>query len=257
MINIYRILPLILSFILLTSCQHKLKKAKDEISANSAYQKGIALIEKKQYKKAASYLTQVFFLDPSSPLAQKAQVLEAYSCFMSKQYEEVIVVSETFLRFYPASTYSEYISYLNALSHYVQITPISLDQSFTYKTKILFEDFIKTYPDSKFKKPAERKILVVNENLAAKEMDIGRYYMFLNDPMASIVRFKVVLSEYAKTNQVPEALYRLSASFMMLGIKDEARNYAAILGYNFPDSKWYNYAYNIMNNQNPIGKSAK
>jgi outer membrane protein assembly factor BamD len=257
MLNIYRILILIFSFTLLTSCQHKFKKPKDDVSADSSYRNGITSLEKNDYKKAATYLTQVFFLDPSSPLAEKAQVLESYAYFMSKQYEEAIEVAENFLRFYPASIYSDYVSYLNALSHYVQINPTYLDQSFTYKTKSLFKDFIKNYPNSPFEKFAEQKLLVINNNLAAKEMDIGRYYMFLNDPAAGIVRFKIVLSEYAQTNQVPEALYRLSASFMMLGIEYEAKNYVAILGNKFPDSKWYNYAYNVINSQKLLQKAAK
>jgi outer membrane protein assembly factor BamD len=257
MLNISRILFLILSFTFLSACQHKFNKNKEEQSADIAYTKGINALQKNDYKKASHYLTQVFFLDPASPVVEKAQILEIYCNFISKQYDEAIEVAENFLRFYPENLYSDYVSYINALSHYVQITPVYLDQAFTYKTKSLFEDFIKNYPNSVFNKFAKQKLLVVNEHLAGKEMDIGRYYLFLNDPIGGVVRFKTVLSEYSRSNQVPEALYRLSLSFMMLGIEDEAVKYASVLGHNFPDSQWYNYAFNIIRKTKSLQKSTK
>ena len=249
MLNISRTLLLILSCIILSSCQHKLKKQKEEEIAETAYQKGVSSLELHNYKKAVSYLTQVYFLDPSSLVAQKAQLLEMYSSFMLKHYDESIEVAENFLRFYPLNKNADYASYINALSHYVQISPLYLDQSFTQKTKNLFEEFIQNYPNSNFIKFAKEKLLVINEHLAGKEMEIGRYYIFLNDPITALIRFKTVLNDYDKTNQVPECLYRLSASFMMLGMKDEAVKYAALLGYNFPDSKWYSYNYKLIKDQ--------
>jgi outer membrane protein assembly factor BamD len=248
MLNITRILVIVLSVVSLSACQHKSKDKLEEKDPKIAYQKAIELLEKFDYKNAGEYFTKVYFLDPSSSISQKSQLLEIYSFFMAKKYDESIEASDNFLKFYPLHKYSDYAAYMNALCHYVQINPIYLDQSFTKRTKILFEDFINSYPDSKFIEFAKDKIILLNEYLSAKEMDIGRYYMFLNDPMSSIPRFQTVLHDYSQTNQIQEALYRLSASFKMLGLENEAIKYAAILGHNFPDSKWYKYSYSLLKN---------
>ncbi len=247
MLNISRILFLILLFVSISSCQHK-KKTEEE-SVEKAYQKGLSNLSTLNYKKAGEYFSQIFFINPQSELAPKAQLLESYSFFMAKKYEESIEASESFLRFYPANKEADYATYMNALCHYVQIHPLYLDQSFTEKTKKLFEDFIEYFPNSKFIPFAKNKLIVVNEHLAGKEMEIGRYYLSLNDPMSAITRFQTVLNKYGRTNQSEEALYRLTASFEMLGLRDEAVQYAAVLGYNFPDSKWYAYSYKLIQSE--------
>jgi outer membrane protein assembly factor BamD len=246
MLNSAKTLFLIMSLIFLSSCQHKGKKKIEEESVQIAYQKGLSSLSMLNYKKAAEYFSQIFFINPESIITPKAQLLEIYSFFMAKKYEESIEASESFLKFYPASKGADYATYMNALCHYVQMHPLYLDQSLTEKTKNLFEEFIEHFPHSKFIPFAKNKLIVINEHLAGKQMDIGRYYLSLNDPMAAIVRFQTVLNKYSTTNQIQEALYRLSASFLMIGLENESIRYGAVLGYNFPDSKWYKYNYKLV-----------
>jgi outer membrane protein assembly factor BamD len=224
------------------------KKPEVKLNKEVIYKEGIEFLKEAEYRKASKAFAKIYYLDPYSELARKSQLLESYSYFMDGKYEDTSIVAETFTKLHPLDVNAEFIQYMNCLSHYTQINPVYLDQSFTQVTKTLFEDFIINYPTSKFISAARYKLLVITEHLAAKEMDVGRYYLFRNDPMPAILRFKKVLHEYDGTNQVPEALHRLTESFAMLGLYNEAIKYATILGYNFPESKWYESSYKLIKN---------
>lgn len=259
-LSISKSLFLVLSLIILSSCQHKSKKNKDNVieeSQNILYQKGISELEESQYKAGAEYFSNAYFADPSSKLASKSQLLEIYAFFMAQKYEDSIEASENFLKFHPLDTNADYALYMNALCNYVQLNPLYLDQGLTEKTKILFTHFLKNYPYSKFVPFVKNKLIIVDEHLSGKEISIGRYYLLLNDPISAIPRFQTVLNKYPKTNQIPEALYRLSISFKMLGLENESIRYASILGHNFPDSKWYKYIYDVINAEKDISEDKK
>ena len=219
-------------------------------SANMALDEGYKALNDNKYLNAAEYFTQVYFLNPEFPEAEKVSCLEIYSLFMAQAFGEAIDACDFMLRLYPASNKTEFIHYMKALSYYIQIEPVSLDQTNTENAKKYFSQFIIDYPKSKLTKFVQKKISIINEHLAVKEMYIGRYYLNKNDPIAAVPRFQKVLTQYSQSTKVPEALYRLIEAWMMMGIPDSAMKYGSILGYNFPDSEWYKYGYELLTRPN-------
>ncbi|WP_347939347.1 outer membrane protein assembly factor BamD [Rickettsia oklahomensis] len=230
----------------LSGCKSKKNNDDIVVPITTLYNEGITLLEKKKYKKAAEEFGRVFYQHPGNEITPQAELMQAYSLFLATQYEEAVDILDTFINLHPANVDIAYAYYLKALSYYMLISDVKHDHSRTLLAKDSFKDVIDKFPNTKYAIDASLKIDLVNDHLAAKEMMVGRFYLKKKNPMAAINRFEEVINNYQTTSHSLEALYRLAESYMILGLPDEAKKYASILGYNYPESHWYSYAYKLV-----------
>jgi outer membrane protein assembly factor BamD len=175
--------------------------------------------------------------------------MAAYSYYEANQYEEAIGAAERFIELHPGNKDVPYAYYLIGVSYYEQISDVGRDQEMTQKALEAFNELVRRFPQSDYSRDAELKIDLVRDHLAGKEMEIGRYYQRRQLWLAGINRFRNVVEQYQTTTHVPEALHRLTESYLALGMTQEAQASAAVLGYNFPGSEWYERAYALLQGQ--------
>ena len=215
--------------------------------ADRLYNEGVFLLNNKQdYKGAATKFDEVERQNPYSDWARKSLLMSAYAYYQSEQYTDCINSAKRYVTLHPGSADAAYAQYLIGSSYYDQILDISRDQERADKAINAFEEVVRKYPDSEYAVSAKKKIGMARDQLAGKEMDIGRYYLNKRDFTGAINRFKVVVTRYQTTRHVEEALERLTEAYLAIGIVTEAQTAAAVLGHNFPDSPWYKDAYSLV-----------
>lgn len=202
-----------------------------------------------EWEAAANGFDEVERQHPYSVWANKAQLMAAYSYYQNNKYTEAVSAAERYIQLHPGSRETPYAYYLVAISYYEQITDVARDQKITQQALSSLEEVVRRYPSSEYARDARLKIDLTRDHLAGKEMVIGRYYLRLNQQIAAINRFKIVIEKFQTTSHVPEALHRLAEAYMSLGILDEAQNVAAVLGYNYPGSEWYVDTYTLVTGQ--------
>lgn len=172
--------------------------------------------------------------------------MEAFSYHRDRDYENSRATAQRYLDFYPGAEDAAYAQYLLALSYYDQIDDVGRDQGLTFQALQALRAVIETYPDSEYARSAVLKFDLAFDHLAAKEMEIGRYYLKRRNFTAAVNRFRVVVEQFQTTSHTPEALYRLVEAYLSLGLVNEARTAGAILGYNFRSTEWYQDAYTLL-----------
>ncbi|MCO5130907.1 MAG: outer membrane protein assembly factor BamD [Xanthobacteraceae bacterium] len=215
--------------------------------ADKLYNEGLYMMNKENDPKAASKkFEEVDRQHPYSDLARKSLLMSAYAYYSAGDYDNCIGAATRYVTLHPGSPDAAYAQYLIASSQYDQIPDVSRDQGRTERAIAALEEVIRKYPTSEYATNAKKKLEGARDQLAAKEMAIGRYYMDKRDFTAAINRYKTVVTRYQTTRHVEEALARLTEAYMSIGIVGEAQTAAAILGHNFPDSRWYQDAYNLV-----------
>ncbi len=199
-----------------------------------------------EYKDAAKKFDEVERQHPYSVWATKAQLMAAYANYESEEYDEAVIALDRFIQLHPSNKDVPYATYLKGLSYYEQISDVGRDQLMTDQAQKSFRELIKRYPTSKYARDARLKLDLTFDHLAGKEMEIGRYYTSRNQCIAALSRFKSVVQKYQTTTHVPEALHRMIECYLQLGLDDEAKRAAAVLGHNFPGSEWYTDSYQIV-----------
>jgi outer membrane protein assembly factor BamD len=218
-----------------------------EDSADKLYNEGLFLLNnKQQYEDAAKKFDQVDRQNPYSDWARKALLMSAYSYYQAQKYDDCINAAKRFVTLHPGSSDAAYAQYLIGASYFDQVLDVNHDQARADKAVSALEEVVRKYPDTEYALNAKKKIDVARDQLAGKEMEVGRFYMKRRDFTGAINRFKVVVTQYQTTREVEEALERLTESYISLGILDEAQTAAAVLGHNFPDSPWYKDAYQLV-----------
>jgi outer membrane protein assembly factor BamD len=172
--------------------------------------------------------------------------MSAFSYYMAHQYPDAVSSAQRFLTIHPGNRDAPYANYIIAMSYYQQIADVTRDQHITQQAADSFGELIRRYPNSNYAQDARLKLDLINDHLAGKEMEIGRFYQRQGNWLASVVRFQTVVDKYQTTNHTPEALMRLTESYLALGIPQEAQKAAAVLGRNYPGTIWYKYAYNLL-----------
>lgn len=200
----------------------------------------------RNYTFAAQEFDEVERQHPYSKWARRALVMSAYTYYLQNKYDEAIATARRFLALYPGNSQAPYAYYLIAISQYERISDVRRDQWTTELAQRALLEVIRRYPDSDYARDAVLKIDLTNDNLAAKEMEVGRFYLYRGDYLAAAGRFRNVVETFGTTSHVPEALHRLTEVYVSLGIVHEAQNAAAVLGYNYPDSSWYKDSYRIL-----------
>jgi len=226
------------------------KKEEDfipEEPADKLYNEGLFLLNnKEQYEDAAKKFDDVERQNPYSEWARKALLMSAYAYYQGGKYDDCINSAKRYVTLHPGSSDAAYAQYLIGASYYDQIMDVQHDQARADKAISALEEVVRKYPDTEYAVNAKKKINLARDQLAGKEMEIGRFYMKKRDFTGAINRFKVVVTQYQTTREVEEALERLTEAYVSLGIMDEAQTAAALLGHNFPESTWYKDAYKLV-----------
>jgi outer membrane protein assembly factor BamD len=202
------------------------------------------------YDEAARLFDEVERQHPYSEWASKAQLMAAYAFYQKNSYDEAVNALDRFIELHPGSPDVAYAYYLKAISYYEQISDVGRDQKATSDALNALEELVRRFPDSKYSRDAQLKIDLALDHLAGKHMEIGRFYQDRSEYLAAINRFRTVIERYQTTTHVPEALHRLVESYLAMGIVDEAKSTAAVLGHNFPGSEWYIDSYALLTGEN-------
>ena len=252
-----RTLPAFLALLLLQGCETlssitpwngkaedlKVKADPASKSVEDLYNNGVDALDQKRYATAVTQFDASEQNSPYSSWAVNAQLMHGYAEYLQNHYTEAIGSLDRYIQLHPTSTNASYAYYLRALSFYEQIADIQRDQKGTEQAMTAMQDVVNRFPDSAYARDARLKIDLCRDHLAGKEMEIGRYYEQQKLYAAAIGRFQRVIDDYQTTNHAPEALHRLTEIYLMLGLTDQAKRTAAVLGHNYPGSRWYEDSY--------------
>jgi outer membrane protein assembly factor BamD len=242
-----------LIFLFIISCSKNVPEKKITVEKEmqlqmiEAYNEGLKELERGDVLFAAKKFNEAEILFPQSDYAPRAALMAAYSYYTQDYYGDAIAELERFIRVYPNHPRNDYAEYLLGLCFYEQIVDEKKDLQSIRDAKITFQNLIKKYPKTDFAIDANYKLDLINDILAAKEIYIGRYYMEKKKWIPAINRFRLIVDEYDTTIYVEEALYRLVEIHYIIGLEDEAKKYANLLGYNYKSSEWYEKSYSIFN----------
>lgn len=251
--------PMVLA-VFLAGCGMGSKTAQElpleSFTAEQIYGRGEFELNRNRYEEAASFFGEVERLYPYSEWAKRSLIMTAFAYHSGGQYAESRGAAQRFLDVYPADDDAAYAQYLLALSYYDQIDEVGRDQGLTYQALQALREVIEKFPDSEYARSAMLKFDLAFDHLAAKEMEVGRFYLKREQYSAAINRFRVVVEDFQTTSHTPEALHRLVEAYLSLGLTDEAQTAGAILGYNFQSTPWYQESYALLTGRGLKLKSA-
>lgn len=219
------------------------------------YNDGIDALQTLRFELAVREFESLQQNFPYSGYVASAQIMESYAYYLQRKYPEAVQQINRFIGLHPTSQDIAYAYYLRALCFYEQISDVQRDQRGTLEAMNALEEVVIRYPQTKYARDAQLKIALCRDHLAGKEMSIGRYYQQRHNYGAAINRYQRVVQDFQTTNHVPEALERMVEAYLALGLVEQARKSAEVLGYNYPNSKWYHYAYTLLQDHNLLGKN--
>ncbi|WP_377512979.1 outer membrane protein assembly factor BamD [Octadecabacter sp. R77987] len=220
--------------------------ALDSYSAEEIFQRGEYELERGQADDAAFYFSEIERLYPYSEWAKRALIMQAFAYHRDRDYPNSRAAAQRYIDFYPVDEDAAYAQYLLALSYYDQIDEVGRDQGLTFQALQALRVVIERYPDSEYARSSILKFDLAFDHLAAKEMEIGRYYLRRGHYAAAINRFRIVVEDFQTTSHTAEALHRLVESYLSLGLTDEAQTAGAILGHNYQSTEWYQDSYALL-----------
>lgn len=238
--------------LLLGACSSDPKDDYKERDVTTLYNIASTYLDDEQYRYAAASFDEVERQHPYSAWARRAQLMSAYSYYMANKYEDAILAAERFISLHPGNKDAAYAYYLVAVCYYEQMSDVGRDQKMTEQAQNALQEVIRRFPNTEYAQDARQKIDLAQDHLAGKEMAIGRYYLKAREYLAAVNRFRAVVDKYQTTTQVPEALHRLTETYLALGLIGEAQRAAAVLGENYPDSKWYKRSYALLAKEKAI-----
>jgi len=240
-----RLAAAIFALLLLAACAAK-KDVYVEKPVDQLYNNAMDLLDQRDFQGAAKAFDQVDQQHPNSPWATKAQLMSAFALYQADKQDQAVTELDRFIQLHPAYKDTPYAYYLKALCYYEQIADVQRDQKITQQALTALQEVVTRFPQSKYARDAKFKIDLVRDQLAGKDMAIGRFYEQRHEYLAAINRYHAVIDQYQTTSQVPEALTRLIECYKALGLGDEAKKTAAVLGYNYPGSEWYADSYTMV-----------
>lgn len=244
-----RLSAVAVALVLAAACSTTEQPAYEERAVDDLYNEAKDTLEAGNYFQAAPLFEEVERQHPYSPWARKAQVMAAYAYYEADMYDEAIAAIDRYVGLHPAAPDVPYALYLKGISYYEQMSDVGRDQRMTEHAKEAFEELINRFPTSEYSRDARLKLDLTVDHLAGREMTVGRFYLQKGHYLAAINRFRRVIDDYQTTTHVPEALHRLAEAYTALGLDNEARKMAAILGHNFPGSEWYIDSYQLVENE--------
>ena len=215
------------------------------------YAAGYQRLELRRWSDAVDYFQEVERQHPFSEWSRRAILMQLYAHYQDNDYAEAIAAADRFIQLYPGSPSAAYAFYMKAVCYFEQIVDVGRDQGAANQALVALRDVANRYPGTSYASDAMVKIDMVNDQLAGKEMEIGRWYQAQNQPLAAINRYRTVIDNesFQRTSHTPEALYRLVEVYLSLGLREEAIRNGSVLGYNFPGSRWYQDAYVLLTNE--------
>jgi outer membrane protein assembly factor BamD len=219
-----------------------------EEPATQLYNRGADFLDRGRYPQALRMFEEVERQHPYSSWARRAMLMEAYTHYRANQYDDAIENAQRFISLHPGNESAPYAYYLIAICHFERILDVGRDQGTTERALAALNDVVRRYPESPYARDARLKLDMVYDQLAGKEMAIGRFYLTRDQHLAAINRFRNVIENenFQRTSHVPEALHRLVEAYLSVGMIEEGQRMAAILGHNFPGSQWYERSYALM-----------
>ena len=220
-----------------------------ERPVESIYNEALRSLDRNSWDLAAAQFTEVQRQHPYSPWAQRAMLMSAYAQYRSRDYDKAVSSAQDYISLHPGGDGAPYAYYLVAICQFDQIIDVGRDQARSDLALLALNEVTARFPDSDYARDAELKSDMVRDQLAGKEMEVGRYYLQRGEHLAAINRFKKVVTDYQTTTHVPEALHRLVESYLSIGLTGQAQQVAAVLGTNYPGSDWYSDSYALMQGQ--------
>lgn len=220
-----------------------------EQPVETIYNGALRSLDRNQWVIAAAQFDEVQRQHPYSPWAQRAMLMAAYARYRARDYAKAQSSAEEYISLHPGGDGAPYAYYLIAVSHFDQIVDVGRDQARSDLALRAFNEVVARFPESDYARDSELKMDMVRDQLAGKEMEIGRYYLQRSEHLAAINRFKKVITDYQTTSHVPEALHRLVEAYLSIGLQGQAQQAAAVLGHNYPGSEWYSDTYAMMQGQ--------
>ncbi|MEQ3745734.1 MAG: outer membrane protein assembly factor BamD [Henriciella sp.] len=236
----------------LTACQNSRRDeqlAYVERPVEQLYSRATEELDKRDYDDAILLFNEVERQHPYSEWARRSSLMSAFASYESRRYDDAIGTAQRYLSLNPAGQGASYAYYLIAASYFDQIMDVGRDQKTTELAKAALNDVVRRYPGTDYARDATLKLDMVQDQLAGKEMEIGRWYLRRNQHLSAVNRFRTVVKDYDTTSHAPEALYRLVETYLSLGLKQEALASGAVLGYNYPETNWYRDAYRLLGNE--------
>lgn len=234
--NKIRIYTWVLPFIFLTACAGE--KSMEGLSPETLYSNGYKAFQDTDYEEAAEYFDEIEKQHPYSVWAERAQIMAAYSYYRKNEYDDAVMTLDRFIQLHPGNRNTAYAYYLKGLCYFEQMSDAAREQSMTQKAQETFNEMIARYPDSVYAADARAKMDEMTNHLAAQDMTIGRYYLKHEDLIPAVNRFKNVIEAYPESNQIPEAYYRLTTGYIMLGLIPAAEKTAEVMKQKYPENTW-------------------
>ena len=254
MLKKYLIQLLLILFLINCSSNNKLNDKKEENanleSSESLYIQAMVNFDEANYQLALNLFSEIIKIYPLSNEAIQSQIMSAFIDYIKLNYDEAIYKFDRIINNYPSLKNIDYVYYMKAICYYEQITHEGLDGENNILALNNLNEVIKRFPDSNYAKDSQQKIILVKSNIAAKHMNIARYYQKKDKYTAALNRYKIVIDEFSMTKFTPEALYRMTEIYYTIGMLEEAKNTASVIGYNYPDSRWYKLSYNLLSEDN-------
>ena len=224
------------------------EKIKDEeiVPADTLYQTALTEMDRQNYNKAIDALKKLERQHPYSEFNEKAKLMEVYANYRIGKFDEAILAADRYMALFPSSPETPYVLFLKGTAYFAQIKDITRDQQLSKDAIDTYTLLISNYPDSDYAKDAREKMVIAVDQLAGKEMSVGRYYAGNGQYAAAINRFRVVVDKYQTSTHIEEALFRLTESNLALGLSNEAQTAAAVLGHNYPSSTWYKQSLDLL-----------
>ena len=250
--NLSKLAFIFLFICLIISCSQNnqnVEKINSETPEN-LYALAMQDLEKENYEKAKVQFDEIEFSFPLSNEAIQSQIMTAFIEYAQMNYDEAIFKLNRIINRYPSHKNIDYAYYMKAICNFEQIENEYLDGSYNTEALESFNQVINRFPESKYARDSEQKIILIKENIAAKHMDIALFYLKQKKYLAAMRRYKKVIDDHSESKFTPEALHRLVEIYYSLGMIEDAKKTASVIGYNYPDSKWYRYSYELVGSDN-------
>ena len=256
----FTLLSVSVAALVLSACQGNNRReelAYVERPVELLYSRATDELDKRDYDDAILLFIEVERQHPYSEWARRSSLMSAFAAYESRKFDEAVSTAQRYLSLNPAGQGAPYAYYLIAICHFDQIMDVGRDQKTTELARDALNDVVRRYPESDYARDATVKLDMVNDQLAGKEMEIGRWYLRRNQHLSAVNRFRTVVSDFDTTSHTPEALHRLVEVYLAMGLKQEALAAGSVLGYNYPESIWYQYSYRLLSGQglDPEGAS--
>jgi outer membrane protein assembly factor BamD len=239
--------------LLLSGCAGKSKRpelAYEERPVELLYSTGANRLDARRWTDAVDYFREVERQHPYSEWSRRAILMTAYAHYEANQYADALADADRFIQLYPGNPSAVYAYYLRAICYFEQIVDVGRDQAATEQALNALREVTQRFPNSEYAQDARLKVDMVNDQLAGKEMTIGRYYLRNGQTLAAIGRFRTVVDRYQTTSHTPEALFRLVEAYLTIGLAEEAKRNGSVLGYNYPGDVWYSDGYKLLTSNN-------